>query len=295
MHCRLSPIIPRDLPGKRRASLAKPARKEIEEMKALFRLSLPSLLVLLPTLAGADTAIVIPLERAHSHNDYTRTRPLFEALDLGFCSIEADIYLVDGELLVAHDLKATRPNLTLRSMYLDPLRERVRKNGGRVYPGGPVVTLLIDIKDDGPTTYARLREVLKDYADMFAVTAIITGNCPREVMAAEPTRLAAVDGRRADLDSDASPNLIPWVSMDWDTVFKWKGKGDLPAAEATLLHDMVAKAHDKGRRIRFWGLPTPAVAWPVLYDAGVDLLNADNLAALQKLLLERQAKNAAAK
>ena len=275
-------------------------------MRTLFRLSLLSLLVLLPALAGADTAAIIPLERAHSHNDYTRTRPLLDALDVGFCSIEADIYLVDGELLVAHDLKAVRPERTLRAMYLDPLHERVKKNGGRVYPGGPVVTLLIDIKDDGPTTYVRLREVLKEYADMLtsftpesakpgAVTVIITGNCPRDVMAAEATRLAAVDGRRADLDSDVSANLIPWVSMDWNTVFNWKAKGDMPADEAALLHDMVAKAHNKGRRIRFWALPTPAVSWPLLYDNGVDLLNADNLPALQKLLLERMDKKSASK
>ena len=275
-------------------------------MRTLFRLSLFSLLMVLPALAGADTAAIIPLERAHSHNDYTRTRPLLDALDVGFCSIEADIYLVDGELLVAHDLKAVRPERTLRAMYLDPLHERVKKNGGRVYPGGPVVTLLIDIKDDGPTTYTRLREALKEYADMLtsftpestkpgAVTAIITGNCPRDVMASEATRLAAVDGRRADLESDVSPNLVPLVSMDWGTVFKWKAKEDMPADEAALLHDMVAKAHDKGRRIRFWGLPTPAVSWPLLYDAGVDLLNADNLPALQKLLLERMEKKTAAK
>ena len=275
-------------------------------MKTLSRLSLLSLLVLLPALAGAEPATIVPLERAHSHNDYTRTRPLLDALDVGFCSIEADIYLVDGELLVAHDLKAVRPERTLRAMYLDPLQERVKKNGGRVYPGGPGVTLLIDIKDNAATTYARLREVLQEYADMLtsftpdstkpgAVTVIISGNSPRDIMAAEPARLAAADGRRADIDGSTPPSLVPLVSMDWGSVFKWKGKGEMPADEATLLHDMVAKAHEKGRRIRFWALPTPAVSWPLLYDAGVDLLNADNLPALQKLLLERMDRKTAAK
>ena len=46
------------------------------------------------------------------------------------------------------------------------LRERVKANGGRVFPKGPSVTLLVDIKDDGRATYARLREVLQDYRDM---------------------------------------------------------------------------------------------------------------------------------
>ena len=51
-----------------------------------------------------------PLQRAHSHNDYEQKRPLFEALARGICSVEADIWLVNGKLLVAHGLplKITR-------------------------------------------------------------------------------------------------------------------------------------------------------------------------------------------
>ena len=43
-----------------------------------------------------------PLDHAHAHNDYEHARPLLDALDCGFGSVEADIYLVDGALLVAH-------------------------------------------------------------------------------------------------------------------------------------------------------------------------------------------------
>lgn len=248
--------------------------------------------------AGAAPAVV-PLERAHSHNDYSRPRPLLDALDAGFCSIEADIFLVDGELLVAHDADKTDPARTLRGMYLDPLRERVKQNGGWVYRDGPPVTLFIDIKDDAAATYARLAAVLGEYADMLtsftkdatetrAVTVIISGNTPRAVMAAEDMRLAAVDGRLPDLAANPSPHLVPMVSMSWGDAFKWNGKDAMPADEAARLKEMVAKAHAQGRRIRFWGLPRPYAVWPVLRDAGVDLLNADNLAALQKLLLEQK-------
>ena len=38
---------------------------------------------------------VKPLPRAHAHNDYLHQRPLLDALDNGFCSVEADISLVD--------------------------------------------------------------------------------------------------------------------------------------------------------------------------------------------------------
>src|ERR1019366_2575676 len=53
-----------------------------------------------------------PLTRAHAHNDYEHSRPLWDALDQGFCSVEADIYLVNGQLLVAHDRNQVKPERT---------------------------------------------------------------------------------------------------------------------------------------------------------------------------------------
>src|ERR1051326_8803322 len=97
-------------------------------------------------LAVSLQAEPVPLTRVHAHNDYEHKRPLFDALEHGFCSVEADIYLVDGQLLVAHNRYQVKTNRTLQSLYLDPLRERIRKNGGRVYAGGPECTLLIDLK-----------------------------------------------------------------------------------------------------------------------------------------------------
>ena len=55
---------------------------------------------------------------------------------------------------------------TLEELYLAPLRKRVRREGGRVFRGGPVFTLLVDIKTDGPATYAALNEVLRRYDDI---------------------------------------------------------------------------------------------------------------------------------
>ena len=43
-----------------------------------------------------------PLAGAHAHNDYEHPRPLLDALSHGFQSVEADIFLIDDQLLVAH-------------------------------------------------------------------------------------------------------------------------------------------------------------------------------------------------
>lgn len=236
------------------------------------------------------------LTRAHAHNDYMHKRPLLDALEQGFCSVEADISLVNGQLLVAHSADQTKPDRTLQALYLDPLRERVKANGGHVYPEHGDFWLLIDHKTDGKTTYPVLHAVLEQYADILtringievkkgAVTVVVDG--ADEFIKAQQVRYASIDGRLSDLDSDAPVSLIPWISADWKSAFAWKGEGTMPDAERARLREFVGKAHAKGRKIRFWGLPLRPAVWPELYDAGVDFLNADNLAGMRKFLLEK--------
>ncbi len=255
-------------------------------------------------LTGLTQAQPVPLPRAHAHNDYQHERPLLDALDHGFCSIEADIHLVEGELLVAHDRDEVQPGRTLQTLYLDPLRERIRQNEGWVYPGGPSVILLIDIKSEAEATYAVLRRVLRQYADILTiftpetldkgpVTAIISGNRPRATMEAEAVRYAAYDGRLDDLDaaSPAPATFIPLVSSNWIKIARWYGAKDMPERERRRLHEVVEKAHAQGRKIRFWATSDNPVVWRELYEAGVDLLNADDLDGLRDFLLEREGKS----
>ena len=247
---------------------------------------------------GAEPHETKPLRQAHSHNDYLHRRPLLDALEQGFCSVEADIWLVDGKLLVAHDQKELRPERTLQALYLDPLSERVKKSGGRVFPGVPNFTLLVDVKSDATNTYQALRLALQQYASMLtgfhpertesnAVTVIISGNRARALMATELSRLAAYDGRLPDLDAPDSRHLIPLVSDNWTLHFKWRGKpeeGPLPDADRTRLQELVAKAHARGQRLRLWGTPDAPAMWKELRDAGVDLINADKLPELRSFL-----------
>jgi hypothetical protein len=243
--------------------------------------------------AGSPT----PLIAAHAHNDYEHKRPLVDALEHGFCSFEADIHLVNGQLLVAHDRSGTKTNRTLQSLYLEPLRQRIKKNGGRVYAAGPECTLLIDLKTDWHSIYPALRNVLEQYADVLsrfengkqvtnAITAIITGNRSIEMFAGEKIRYASYDGQLGDLESNASADLIPWISGNWTVSFRWRGRGNLAEAERLKLKEIVAKAHAKGRRVRFWGGPDDPILWRELLNDGVDLINTDDLDGLRKFLLQ---------
>ena len=72
----------------------------------------------------------------HSHNDYEHQNPLFDALSYNFKSIEADVYAVGDSLFVAHDFDEIKPGLTLRKLYLEPLKNELSKNNGSVYGDG---------------------------------------------------------------------------------------------------------------------------------------------------------------
>ena len=236
-----------------------------------------------------------PLSQAHAHNDYLHARPLLDALDHGFTSVEADIFLVDGRLLVAHSQRELKPERTLQALYLDPLRERVKANGRSVYPGGEPFHLLIDLKSAGEPTYAALSKVLAEYADILstvrdgkaeqkAVSVSISGNRPIATITNESLRFAGIDGRLGDLDSDLPAHVMPIVSDNWSLHFKWRASGPMPDAERQKLRDAVAKSHAHGRRIRFWATPDNAPMWRELHAAGVDMINTDDLAGLEKFL-----------
>jgi hypothetical protein len=238
-----------------------------------------------------------PLQRAHAHNDYEHKRPLLDALDCGFCSVEADIWLVKGELLVAHtplDLDTAR---TLEKLYLDPLRERAKANRGSIQPGA-TFHLMIDVKTDAKETYAALASVLEKYADILtvtrdgktetkAVTVVLSGNRDVKTITEQKTRYAAIDGRPADLDGDSSAALVPWISASWASQFKWAGTGEMPEDERKKLRAFVAKAHKQGRKVRFWATPETEAAWKELLAAEVDFINTDKLKELEKFLRDR--------
>ena len=238
---------------------------------------------------------VKPLAAAHAHNDYLHERPLLDALDHGFTSVEADIFLVQGKLLVAHDEAGLRPDRTLAALYLDPLRKRIRNQNGWIFDKGRTLTLLIDIKSDAETTYAALHEVLTEYAEILTtvadgvletkgVTVIISGNRPRETIAAQKLRYAGIDGRLSDLDSTLPADLLPLISDNWKNHFRWTGQGPLPAGERDKLNALVKQAHARGRRVRFWATPESTAVWKELRAADVDLINTDDLNGLQFFL-----------
>jgi hypothetical protein len=237
-----------------------------------------------------------PLNQGHSHNDYWRPHPLFDALQLGFKSVEADVFLIDTTLQVGHDSAALRRTNTLQSLYLDPLR-KIQQTQSSFYTKPAELWLFVDFKSEGPATYARLRQILARYRAMLStpshprpagVCVILTGGYPCAEVLADPNALVFLDGQLTDL-GPANAARICTVNGDWATYFKWNGQGPMPAAEAAHLRAWNDQAQRTGQKIRFWNLPaaTPAqrrAMWTALLRYPAVLVGADELTELKQTL-----------
>ncbi|GLB36231.1 hypothetical protein LshimejAT787_0305190 [Lyophyllum shimeji] len=90
---------------------------------------------------------IVP-KQIHSHNDYWRDVPLLTALSFGVASVEADVWLVDGELLQQNTVNVFTVNQT-------------QPNGVFDTPGGTPLQLLVDMKTDGVATLPLVLKALE--------------------------------------------------------------------------------------------------------------------------------------
>lgn len=239
------------------------------------------------------------LERAHAHNDYEHDRPLLDALSHGFTSVEADVWLVDGELYLGHD--GPNPAMTLRKNYLDPLRQIVRQAGHSAQPNWRgSLRLLIDVKSNGAAAAPVINEQLAQYPELVTswrngqevrrpVTAVLSGTLANVVDTQSKHRWVGYDGRIGRLPAGATASQIPLVSDNWINHFSWFGVGPIPADQRAKLHTIVGDLHREGYEVRFWNtldIPGPArdSVWRELLAAKVDVLNTDDLAGLEAFL-----------
>jgi alkaline phosphatase len=113
--------------------------------------------------------------RIHAHNDYQKPEPLINALRYKVFSIEADIYLSDNRLLVAHDKKELATAKTLDSLYLQPIIELFHQYKGTISEDTSYAPILmIDIKENGEATIAQLIKLVSTHRFCFRPF----GKCP---------------------------------------------------------------------------------------------------------------------
>lgn len=247
------------------------------------------------SIPPTPVANVVPLPNAHAHNDYEQSRPLWDALDNGFASIEADVHLLDDTLYVAHERPSIkRPELSLETLYLKPLAERIRQNNGQVLAGykGPFY-LMIDVKTQADSTYRAIEKLISRYQSLLTnkgqrlLTVVISGNRPLQALTKAKSRLLAVDGRPDDLGKGYQQAVMPIISDAYQNQLTWRGKGDIPASEFQKLRQLVDKTHQEGKKLRLWASPEDPQVWAKLREAGVDLISTDQLELARDFLLKQ--------
>jgi len=263
-------------------------------MYSIFRAPtcLPKILVLLALalLSQADFGYAQPktytLANAHSHNDYEQKRPFYAAYELGFGSIEADVFLKDGALYVAHNFKDITPERTLKALYLDPLLKEISQHNGWPYARQQELQWLIDIKNTGPATLAALQKQFAPYREQLRhVRIVISGEMPEPTQMAAQDALFTFDGRKNLVyPKEASPRVKLVSSSIMDFGSYWTGKEPLGETTREKIKTFVELQHAQKKLVRLWATPNTELGYQTLKDLGVDYIGTDDLAGLAAFL-----------
>lgn len=236
------------------------------------------------------------LYNAFSHNDYERPHPLLDALSLNFNCVEADLWLIDGELYVSHDSVAPNPDITFDKLYLQPLVERIKSNNGKVYPDSDrPFFLMVDCKTNGEAMYPILKKKLAPYESLFchekdgkrqdaAILFFLSGERPYASIAAETNRFILLDGTIEDLGRGIPAALMPVISDNYSKYIGWKGQGEMPEELLEKMRGYIRQTQDEGKLFRWWGAPDTPQFKEFFIKEHVDLIGADDLNALQAIL-----------
>ena len=227
----------------------------------------------------------------HSHNDYEQAIPFWLAWQAGFGSIEADIWLQEGRILVGHNREEIRAGRTLEEYYVKPLLSCLEKNHG--YPYGDTarrLQMLIDIKADSVAALAALVALLDKYPALERCSSIkwvISGNRPAPALYASYPPFIAFDGILGYSYSPEALSKIVMMSDDLRHFTLWNGRTELPEADKKLIVAAIRNAHDMHLPVRFWDAPDTPAAWKQLIELRADYINTDHIRELATYLNER--------
>ena len=237
----------------------------------------------LPVLA-LQAQVKQDVSNAHSHNDYEQKRPFELAYENGFGSVEADVWLKDGKLCIAHDAKDIDSKKTIGTLYLEPLVNKVKANKGHIYADRKKkLQLLIDIKSEAKSTLDALVTELENYPELIRnknLKFVISGNRPRPVDYVNYPDFIFFDGRPNEEYDKEALKKVGLISESYYKFARWNGMGEIAANERAALLSAVQKAHEKGKPFRFWATPDTESSWKLFMELGVDYINTDKVEGL---------------
>jgi len=250
-------------------------------------------LALLLGLQRTSAQIKLSTNRGHSHNDYKQEIPLLTAFHAQMGSIEADVFLKDGALYVAHEASEIKPGFTLKKIYLQPLAEFFKANGNHPYPNVALkLQLVVDVKEDYKHVLPVLLKELEAYGEVFdqqqnpqAIKVVISGDMPVPADFKDYDEKLSFDGRPTTVYTEAQLPRVAMISDDLKNHTPWNGKGNPTKADEAKMKALIEQAHRKGKPFRFWATQDSPNTWIVLERLGVDWINTDHPTKLKDFYL----------
>lgn len=224
---------------------------------------------------------------AHSHNNYAQPNIFWEAYNLQYGSIEADVFLSadSTNLWVAHtsnEVKTTKRSLD--TLYLQPLISCIQKNGGYVYADhSKKLQLMIDVKTEAVSTLNELIKMINKYPVLMHTSSlkfVISGNRPNEMTFKNYPRFIWFDGEMAKNYTKPALQKIAMMSGPLTKFTKWSDTVLITEAEDKKITQIIQQVHALKKPIRFWDTPDNAQAWKILMLWKVDFINTDHVVEL---------------
>ncbi len=230
----------------------------------------------------------VPRYTIHSHNDYEQPTPFWTAYHAKAGSIEVDIWLEKGAILVGHDKEDLRSDRTIQSLYLDPLKKQVIQHKGLLAADSSYqLQLLVDLKTPATPTLDSLVSILKTYPELInnkRLQIVLSGSIPPVADFGKYPDFILYDGLPWETYPASITHRVPLLSANLRKYTRWNGMGVLPASERMALEKVVADVHSQGKKLRFWNAPDFLNAWYELGKLGVDYMNTDHIPELASFI-----------
>jgi alkaline phosphatase len=223
----------------------------------------------------------------HSHNDYLQPVPFWDAFSAGCASIEVDVILQEGGLMVAHERESIQAQRTFESLYLKPIQQGVDLGLIKEFN----FHLLVDIKTEAYSTLDLLVKQTQPYAAILyspenprGLKLIISGGRPKAADYAKYPSWIFFDYQSKELTADLPWEKIGMVSLSFPRFSLWNGKGRMVESQRQQLQAFIDLVHSFDRPVRFWASPDGKTAWRAFHEMGIDYINTDRPAEANKYL-----------
>lgn len=223
----------------------------------------------------------------HSHNDYLQPVPFWDAFSAGCASIEVDVILQEGGLMVAHERESIQAPRTFENLYLNPIQQGVDLGLIKEFN----FHLLVDIKTEAYSTLDLLVKQTQPYAAILyspenptGLKLIISGGRPKAADYAKYPSWIFFDYQSRELTAELPWEKIGMVSLSFPRFSLWNGKGRMVESQRQQLQAFIDLVHSFDRPVRFWASPDGKTAWRAFHEMGIDYINTDRPAEANKYL-----------